>query len=599
MAIAIVVSAGVSPALAQDLEVPGTTPELDQPNEIGQGTCSPESLAVDQVTTCTFPLIGATELPLLSPVTAYVVGQENLRSGRCVINGERLVCPDLPVGYDRGRLSIAVDALPDEVSLAEIAVDRTGDGVLGLVTVSMRVPPAFSGAPTTIQVFRASSLSPNATADLLLRREGDDTVVARVPALRSGEQYGFAEFVIPEPGRWTITGCQNGGGEECVKEGIRRPIHAIAPDPIPLVEGHNDVSADRINLVFVGSGFDDPTLPSLADEATRLLSLDGEPEAFSYDGATYGLGWGPFSVDPIRGNIDRFNFWYLDGDLPVVATLITPPDSDVDTVSVGPLGLGPDVILVGLTRNWSADGSRAHAELPSWADEMNLEPSDTPSLGSIYLPVLDDDPAVAGTLTHELGHALFGLRDEYDLFGTNVAEPGYPNCAIGEAQADTFWGDFRGQLDPMYGRWKKVSEANGVWYETDLTEDQFRVGMVEAHCGGDGIDTYRPTKRGLMNGEEPVFGTVNRHRAEQVLGLWPEPVVIPSTTTAAPTTSMVATSTSLPTTTSSTVSGGASGPVNETGESTGSGSVPLVVAGAAAVALGAVAVALMRARAQS
>jgi len=600
MTVAMVASTGFSPALAQDNEAPGTTPELDQANELGQGSCSPESLAVDQVTTCSFPLIGATRLSGLFPVHAYVIGQENLRSGRCVISGDSLVCPDLPVGYDSGPLSIAVDFAPEQNALAEISVDRTHDGVLGLSIVSLRVTPAFVGVPTTFQVFRSSSLAQNATADLLLRREGDDTVVARAPALSPGEQHGFAELTIPEPGRWTLTGCVNGPSEECVKEGIRRPVQAIAPDPLPLVEGHNDVSADRINLVFVGSGFDDRTKATLVETATRLLSLDGEPEVYSDAAGPYALGWGPFSVEPIRGNVDRFNFWYLEGDLPSMDLLVDPSTTEVDTMSVDPLGLGPDVILVGLTRNSSADRDRAHAALPSWADDEVVDLPDTPSLGSIYLPVFDNDPSVAGTLTHELGHALFGLRDEYDRFGTDVGRPGYPNCLTDRVDAETYWGDLLGQLDPMYERWQSVSEANGVWYETDLTKDEFRVDVVDAYCAGDEVASFRPTKRSLMNGEEPVFGMVNRRRAEQVLDLWPEPVVAPSTTTTTPTTTTVATSTSIPTTLPpSTVSGGASAPVDGTGKSTGSAAVPLVVVGLTVVALAAATVALMRARART
>jgi len=595
MTVAIVVSTGFSPALAQNNEAPGTTPELDQANELGHGSCSPDSLAVDQVTTCTFPLIGATRLSGLFPVHAYVIGQEDLRSGRCVISGDRLVCPDLPVGYDRGPLSIAVDFAPEQNALAEISVDRTHDGVLGLSIVSLRVTPAFVGVPTRFQVFRSSSLAQNATADLLLRREGDDTVVARAPALSPGEQYGFAELTIPEPGRWTLTGCVNGPSEECVKEGIRRPVQAIAPDPLPLVEGHNDVSADRINLVFVGSGFDDPTRATLVETATRLLSLDGEPEVYSDAGGPYALGWGPFSVEPIRGNVDRFNFWYLEGDLPSIDLLVDPSTTESDTMSVDSLGLGPDVILVGLTRNSSADSDRAHAALPSWADNEVVDLPDMPSLGSIYLPVFDDDPSVAGTLTHELGHALFGLRDEYDRFGSDVGLPGYPNCLTDRVDAETYWGDLLGQLDPMYERWKSVSEANGVWYETDLAKDEFRVDVVDAYCAGDEVAGFRPTQRGLMNFEEPVFGAVNRRRAEQILDLWPQPVVV-TTTTVAPTTTTSSTSASTAAATQPSGSESASGPVSTGRDSSGTATNLPIIGGLVAIAAAAISVVRLRER---
>ena len=85
----------------------------------------------------------------------------------------------------------------------------------------------------------------------MVSREGEDEVVARVPALPAGEQYGFAEFEIPEAGCWTITGCLNS----------------------PEDDGRNG---------------------PCVEEAVRLLSANGNPEVFRDGKAAFGLGWGPF-----------------------------------------------------------------------------------------------------------------------------------------------------------------------------------------------------------------------------------------------------------------------------------------------------------------
>lgn len=511
---------------------PGTTPELDAPNELGPGRCSPETLAVDQVTTCTFPLIGATEYPEFFEIHAEVVGRSHLKSGRCRIDAGSLVCPDLPVGYDRGELQIGFESLGPGEPLATVSVDRTGDGVFGLVVVTLRVQPVFAGAPTTMEVFRASSLADDATADLLLRRAGDDTVVERVPALAAQESFGMAEFTVPGPGRWTITGCLNGETDECVKEGIRRPIHAIEPVPVPLIEDHNDPSATRINLVFVGSGFYDGEPKNVQDEAIRLLTLDGEPEVFSFDDdVPYDLGWGPFAVEPLRDNIDKFNFWYLEDGLPAGTDLFDPGQDGLNNLSVAELGLGNDVVLITLSRNGGADGSRARASLPTFADDIEVELPDSPSLGSVYLPVTPGSSFDHSTLAHEFGHAIFGLRDEYEEQGLDTAIAGYPNCASSEAEAEDYWGDLVGQLDPMYERWKEVSQANDVWYEADDRGQDFVVATVTGGCFSTSGDAFRPTARSLMNGQEPVFGAVNRFRAEQILDLWPDPPPPPPPTT--------------------------------------------------------------------
>ncbi len=55
---------------------------------------------------------------------------------------------------------------------------------------------------------------------------------------------------------------------------------------------------------------------------------------------------------------------------------------------------------------------------------------------------------LASIVAHELGHALFDLRDEYTEFGRSV-QFGYPNCAFGDGQANAWWGTQVGQLDPF------------------------------------------------------------------------------------------------------------------------------------------------------
>ncbi len=56
---------------------PGATPELDSPREVEQGECSPATFAMDQVTTCRFPVVGATELSNWGVLRAHVVDENS------------------------------------------------------------------------------------------------------------------------------------------------------------------------------------------------------------------------------------------------------------------------------------------------------------------------------------------------------------------------------------------------------------------------------------------------------------------------------------------------------------------------------------------
>ncbi|MEM7274373.1 MAG: M64 family metallopeptidase [Actinomycetota bacterium] len=583
-------TAGPDRSGSQSAPVVPTLPDgelLDEPSEVGQGSCSPGTLAAEQLTTCRFPVIGADVLAPYNTLYAKVTGEFGQSSARCVLEGEELVCPDLPSGYEVGTFDVEVLGLTFGEPRASFTVDRVRDGVLGLSTLAADPLPVLSGVPTTIETFRSSFQSPTTDLDLLLRREGSDEIVQRVEALPAGEDFGPTTLTIPGPGRWTLTGCERGETDACVTEGIAKTLQAVAPEPLPLIEDHNDPDAERINLIFVGNGFGPPPELSLPEEARRLLTLDGEPTPIGFEGDVYGLSWGPFSVDPFRDNLGRFNFWYLadetghDGQLydPTFTTNLYDPEA---------FGLGPHVSLITISRNGAVAGWRANASLAALADDRTLGPATDRRLGSVYLPVPPFSEADHEVLTHELAHALFGLRDEYveTEFEGVPAETGHPNCVATEAEAEEIWGDLVGDLDPMYQRWQDAiddSDLRDVVFSQG--EEDFVVGYVTGGCYGpeEAIDVIRPTRDSLMNSNVPVFGAVNRRRAEQVLALWPEPP--PPTTT---TTSTTSTTVAPPATTSPDQ---AANPVDadqaagESSEATDSIGLA-VVAGVAAVAIG-------------
>ena len=126
-------------------------------------------------------------------------------------------------------------------------------------------------------------------------------------------------------GRYRLWPCVGATADTCVEQPGGQPFQVINGELIELIDGHNRPSADRINVVFVGSGLSELVdgrrtldLPSLAID---LLTIEG-PTGVGDDGGPVDVGepaqrlvWGPLATEPLASNIDRFNFWYIEDDI--------------------------------------------------------------------------------------------------------------------------------------------------------------------------------------------------------------------------------------------------------------------------------------------
>lgn len=285
----------------------------------------------------------------------------------------------------------------------------------------------------------------------------------------------------------------------------------IMPAPVglyALVENHNDIALDRVNLVFVPYGWDEPR--DFVDLAATLLSFDTEP--IPVGGGD--IEFGPFSIEPWRSNHDLFNVWYT----------LDSPDEPVSYTSMGepfPIPV-PDAVVVTLAVDWphgAASGFTAFVP-PTLPDRS--KPSNPVGL---TIGVASSDPLRGNpqTLAHELGHAVFGLADEY--VGQELGFDGrpdlssYPACAENEQEATAWWGDQLGELDPMFAIWMDALADAGLGLSTAEMNDlrsRVTVSLVGGGCYGP-PDSIRATFDSLMNTNIPVLGSVNRHWAEQVL----------------------------------------------------------------------------------
>ncbi len=296
------------------------------------------------------------------------------------------------------------------------------------------------------------------------------------------------------------------------------------PDGLrPLVDGHNRIDEQRINLIFVRHNFPDDF--DWVTYARQLLTWDGPvivgplgPVEDPKDG--FDLTYGPFSIEPFRSTRDAFNVWYYDEPTPEPATWGTLGEQfpvDID-----------NSLIIALAWQWPYSAS---AGVPDFV------PPELPAAGvdvfdGVILPVWGSEAdATDATLAHELSHAVFGLADKYvfDQKGpddrTNFTF--YPACAADRDEAEEFFGDQVGEVPAAFEQYLAERRASGIDFgEWAIPEEELRqmitVDYVPDGCFGPEGAGRRSTLGGLMYNEYelPVLGAVNLRWAERVLEAW-------------------------------------------------------------------------------
>lgn len=330
----------------------------------------------------------------------------------------------------------------------------------------------------------------------------------------------------------------------------------------PLIAGHNNADADRINLIIVGTGY--ASTEQFLSTARRDIAFDTAPildrnEHVASRPVT-NLSYGVFAIEPFRSNKSKFNIWYYPTQVTTTSALTSQYSNASQFFDL------PFSSVIFFRNPTVSPGSTA---FPS-----NVPAGLAIEKQSIQFGVttVDRYPSVipgADVVAHELGHSLFNLRDEYlspargTIFGHN--------CARNQAEAQTLWGSVVGQVDPFYYEWKASMQAHGLWIATSATvainpkdgslldnthnpsEDEIRVGYVTGGClQGNAV---MPTQTSLMSNSAsaqfgqvypPVFGSANRRVIEHVLGLFAGSAV--SITPTAPTTPTTPTTPAAPVT---------------------------------------------------
>ncbi len=504
---------------------------------VGPGTCFPEVAVAGSTVECRFPLIGRIQ-ELSDWQGAVTVSQDTDHSQdhgvACRFDRTELWCPHVPVAYDPGPVEVSLELDGDTRPLASYEAVDTFEYDFSLFLVGGEEPVAFPDRPLNISLWRNELESTNEAWVLLRRRTrevGNDpfeTVSVDKLVLPEVGSHVSSETSVDapvDPGRYVAVLCVGVSVAECSLVPGHYPFQVIDPALSELVTGHNRTDAARINLVFVGSNLssDLPVVdlatdlltigaPAVLDFENRLSLLDDETDPRSVSQ----IFFGPFATEPLRSSVDRFNLWYLDADLVDERALFHNSDPEFsrgDELAGFDL---PNTAIVTLHLRPNGISGRSESWWTSFRGREDVPTRDEMVFAGAYVSFNAEAPMwAASTLTHELGHALFDLRDEY-VEDERSTQYGYPNCAESYEQAEEWWGELEGRVDPFVSEYTTVMQELNFWVPDSLVDD-VTVGFVEGGCYGSGGLAVRPTVDGLMNSEIPIFGAVNRARIEDLL----------------------------------------------------------------------------------
>lgn len=523
-------------ALAMVAGVLDTTTALAQSgspltaSEVGPGACSPAVVLGGQYVDCSFSIPEGRSLDPWGPHHADIdlrYDEDNDEHPPCFIQGDRLVCRAVFVYYATGarRVTPVVSGVAADAA-AIIEVLDTWSASASFSPEWGGEPYVFPGNPLTLWVDGPERAALRFAA---IRSRDDGRLMATID-LPGVAADSFESLVVDTGdlpvGRYLITPCVGESRLRCqeVPGGVGFQVgHGHLRE---VIDGWNRLEADRINVVFAPSGATDPE--SALELIRSLLGWDGPLPIGADDavvtdpepGAVWWVQYGPFAIEPLRSSRQAFNLWMLDD------VLVHPRALDHTAPPMGwdrpPPDFGlPDVAVTAFDVQYPGEYARSEALWPSFSTPDGPVPIEREGLvfSSSYLAVFPSYPrSQAATLTHEWGHALFDLRDEYVEPERGVTY-GYPNCAPDEATAVEWWGELLGDVDPFLEDYLSVLATYGVSVDAGM-RDRVVTALVAGGCYSASANAVRPTVDSMMNSEIPVFGSVNRRRVEEVLALW-------------------------------------------------------------------------------
>ena len=465
---------------------------------VGVGSCTPEMALAGHPVDCRFPVDGDPAVLEQLHGGATAISATGERSWPCVLEDAELVCRRL--SPNPGVTSIGIDLGSGDVVLDRATLTVEEASIVAFIPQLEVAPGLFAGVPAQVDVFRDEATDP---VWGLVRRWPEREVVSSIDLLAAGESRASAFVVIGDPGVYDLTMCTGADATRCDPDPSGYRFQVLDAEPLDLVPGHNNRASDRINIIVTGGGF--VSVDEFIAAAKLLMAPDAAAipvgDADVVDAATARSVWfPPFAVDPLREMADRFNVWYLSGEVDYEGaqrnylleseSAALPREfsglTNFAFVHLVAAPYGVDVLEV--------DGVHGGGAASLASFHGALQPPESQESVRFGLAFVEVEPRrswmSAGVLIHEMGHSLFGLWDEY--FDTEApGQPGdecdsvAPNVAADQAEAETWWGHLVGEVDPFYYEYRETLVDYGLWAAREQFDfdSALPVGFFSAGCG--------------------------------------------------------------------------------------------------------------------
>jgi IgA Peptidase M64 len=310
---------------------------------------------------------------------------------------------------------------------------------------------------------------------------------------------------------------------------IEPTVEAKRSKLLDLIPEHNMIDSDRINLIFTPQDFKISNNQYIESILSDLIGWNGQKLSKDY-GENLQISRGFFASDPIMNYKDKFNLYYI------------KDKSILNMSSSSSFGFQKEVLInILTTTNTLSDNSSADngfnnllKGIISSKIEFRFDLSYTSSF-------LNNQSVLA----HELGHAIFGLFDEYltrDPEYTTSDEnekrqntiksyemiKNSANCANSIEEAQSKWGKYIGSLDPEFEDLKRsYSYLGSKHIDWNALSEKYTIKPTAHYCVTglpdnrvkSALPNFKPSVYSLMSvsSDHTIWGSVNRAEVIRVL----------------------------------------------------------------------------------
>lgn len=222
------------------------------------------------------------------------------------------------------------------------------------------------------------------------------------------------------------------------------------------ISGQNSESEERVNIIFDCRNMNKQEFDNCVNYLWRFFN--DEPSNIP------NISFGLFQMEPFKSSREKFNVWYIDRNLLDRELAFNNPNQSCDmrdeTFTYDSSLHNIILVYVCNSNNFAFSTLFPIREKEIDQTIFSLGPGNVKSVVSMginedMMEYMDAEPSALGlslVLTHEMGHAIGGLDDEYsgniedketseqsDKLQESDVVGGFPNCATSIQEADLWW----------------------------------------------------------------------------------------------------------------------------------------------------------------